>query len=89
VLDGHVPPLAELVAFARRLAAQPGVIYLHCAQGHGRSALVAACVLIARGAADGPDDAMRIIRAARPRVRLTRGQADLLRRAAAELAQAR
>lgn len=89
VLDGHVPPLPDLVAFARRLADQPGVVYLHCAQGHGRSALVAACVLIARGTAADPDEAMRLIRAARPRVRLSRGQADLLRRAAAELRPAR
>src|SRR5205085_1299175 len=37
-LDGHVPPLAELIAFARKLAAAPGPVYLHCAQGHGRAA---------------------------------------------------
>src|SRR4051812_45013933 len=86
-LDGHVPPLKALVAFARQLASHPGPVYLHCAQGHGRSALAAACVLIAKGLADSPQAAMQMIRAARPRVRLTRSQAALLRQAAEELKQ--
>jgi protein-tyrosine phosphatase len=85
VLDGHIPPLADLVDVARRVAGYTGTVYLHCAQGHGRSALLAACVLIARGLAADPDEAVRVIRATRPKVQLSPSQAALLRQAALQL----
>lgn len=84
-LDNSAPPLAGLLAFVRRIAAHEGVVYLHCAQGHGRSALVAACVLIARGKAKDPESALAMIRKVRPRIRLTRGQMKRLREAAEAL----
>jgi protein-tyrosine phosphatase len=85
ILDGHVPPPARLVEIARAVAAQPGVVYLHCAQGHGRAAMVAACVLMARGLAADPAAAVAMVRAVRPRIRLTRSQWAVIRRAAGEL----
>jgi protein-tyrosine phosphatase len=84
-LDGHVPPVDALVAFARRLAAAPGPVYLHCAQGHGRAAVMAACVLVARGAAADADTAIAMVRAARPKVRLTPRQKATLREAAGRI----
>ncbi|KAI8462776.1 MAG: protein-tyrosine phosphatase-like protein [Monoraphidium minutum] len=45
-------------------------LYVHCAHGHGRSATVLAAVLIASGQAKGADDAVAVMRAARPKVRL-------------------
>jgi protein-tyrosine phosphatase len=84
-LDNSAPPLMDLLAFVRRIVAHDGVVYLHCAQGHGRSALAAACVLIARGDAADPESALQIIRKVRPRIHLTRSQMALLRRAAKEL----
>jgi hypothetical protein len=85
ILDGHVPALADLTALARAVASDPGVVYLHCAQGHGRAALVAACVLMASGEAADPDEAVRLVRASRPNIRLSPAQRGMLRRAAAEL----
>ncbi|MDB5296041.1 MAG: hypothetical protein JWO31_2024, partial [Phycisphaerales bacterium] len=85
ILDGHVPPTPALVALARRLAADPGVVYVHCAQGHGRAGLVAACVLVARGLAADPAGAVRLMRFARPKVRLTRSQSRRLKEVVAVL----
>ncbi|HEX8912124.1 MAG TPA: hypothetical protein VF796_07165 [Humisphaera sp.] len=85
-LDGHVPPVDSLVAFARRLAAAPGPVYLHCAQGHGRAALVAACTLVARGAATDADAAIAMVRAVRPKIRLTPRQVAVMREAGERLA---
>jgi protein-tyrosine phosphatase len=84
-LDNSAPPLSELLAFVRTIAAHDGVVYVHCAQGHGRSALAMACVLMARGIAPDPNAALAIIRKVRPRIRLSRGQMQRLREASAVL----
>jgi protein-tyrosine phosphatase len=77
-LDGSTPPAAALCDLAVRLAAEPGVTYIHCAQGHGRFALVVAAVRIARGLAADPEQAVAMIRAARPGVRIGKDQRALL-----------
>jgi protein-tyrosine phosphatase len=84
-LDNSAPPLAQLLPFVRRIAAHKGIVYLHCAQGHGRSALAMACVLLARGEAADAEAVLAMIRKVRPRIRLTRGQMKRLREAAALL----
>ena len=85
ILDGHVPPVERLVHIARTVAAQPGVVYLHCAQGHGRAAMVGASVLVAHGLAADADAAVAMIRAVRPGIRMTKAQWAVLRRASVEL----
>lgn len=61
------------------LAAKPAV-FIHCAQGHGRSAALAAAVLIRRGLAADVDEAEKMLRRLRPGVGLYRRQRDLVRR---------
>lgn len=56
----------------------PGVILIHCAQGHGRSACVAAGVLIARGIVKDATEAENRVVAVRPRVRLKPVQRRIL-----------
>ncbi len=51
-------------------------VYIHCAIGHGRSAMVAAAVLIRKGLHADPDEAIRAIQRVRPRVGLSPGQRD-------------
>ena len=65
----------EVVA---RIAAWPGKVYIHCALGHGRSAAVAAAMLIAKGLAANAADAEKILRQARPAVRLKPAQKRLV-----------
>jgi protein-tyrosine phosphatase len=84
ILDALVPaerPLRELV---ERIAAWPGTVYIHCALGHGRSALVAAAVLLKRQLAADAQRAEALIRQVRPTVRLTPSQRRLLERIAVE-----
>lgn len=78
-LDGfpsHAERFRNLVA---EVAAHAGPVYVHCANGHGRSAAFAAAVLLARGLAKDTDDAVRQVRAAHPGARPSRRQVRRLR----------
>ena len=57
-----------------------GPIYVHCAAGHGRSATLAAAVLVERGSAPDMLAAERMMKGARPTVRLSSEQRRLARR---------
>ena len=74
ILDAATLPRHALVELVVRVADAEGPVYIHCAQGHGRTGLIAALLLIARGEAKTPDDALQIIRSSRPRVSLNRIQ---------------
>ena len=78
-LDGLAPSQAEVEAVLARIEAC-GVVYVHCAMGHGRSALVVAAVLLRRGVVGSVPEAERWIRAWRPGVRLKGIQRRLLAR---------
>jgi len=78
ILDGHVPKSSELVALIGRLDGVPGTLYVHCAEGHGRTGLVAAAILLARGLATEPDEAIRMVRARRPGVKLKKRQREMV-----------
>lgn len=79
-LDGTAPDEAPCRALVERLRIHPGPIYVHCAYGRGRSALVAAALLLARGEARTLDEAVARLRKARPGVALTPPQRALLAR---------
>jgi protein-tyrosine phosphatase len=57
---------------------QRGVVYLHCALGHGRSAIVAAACLLARDRNLGIDSACDVVRTARPGAKLRPRERTLL-----------
>jgi protein-tyrosine phosphatase len=79
-LDAAAPDESAFRAALDRVSGAAGPVYLHCAQGHGRSALLAAAVLLRRGIASDVRDAERILRRARPGVRLKPAQRRLLRK---------
>jgi protein-tyrosine phosphatase len=81
-LDGSAPAEVHLRNIVARLTDLSGPVYVHCAAGHGRSALVVASLLLARGLAANPRQAEAMLRAIRPGVRLTPGQRRLLQRLA-------
>lgn len=68
-LDATAPPAADIARAVDRVLAAPGAAFIHCAFGHGRSATVAAAVLIRRGEAT-LDDVEARMRASRPRIGL-------------------
>lgn len=85
VLDTCAPDEEELVSVVRAILAEPGTAYVHCAQGHGRSATIAAAVLLALGHCEDMRGAEQHLRRARPGVRLHREQRNVLTRTARRL----
>ncbi len=67
VLDLTAPRPAELRRAARFIERhrRRGKVYVHCALGYGRSACVAAAVVLAAGEADRVAPAIRLVRSAR------------------------
>jgi hypothetical protein len=84
ILDAYVPAADVLVDIVRRINAVEGPVYLHCAEGRGRMALVACAVLLSRGLADDVDGAVALLRAKRL-IMLSGAQRALLVRAQAAL----
>lgn len=84
-LDGSVPDDAQLRALVRTITNWSGGVYVHCALGRGRSALVVAAVLLAKGVAPHFDEATRLLTQARPGVKLNRAQAAYLSQASLDL----
>jgi hypothetical protein len=82
-LDGHICDAAEFAGIVRDVAAREGGILIHCAQGHGRSAALAAALLIERGVVEDLDGAERLLLAARPKVSLKLSQRALVQAFAA------
>ncbi len=79
-----LPHLREAVEWVKQHATT-GPVYVHCALGHGRSALVVAAYLLAVGLAPDPKAAQKQLRELRPGVRLHRSQKRLLDKFAREI----
>jgi protein-tyrosine phosphatase len=74
-LDGIAPAVSDAVrAQVREVAAHEGVVYVHCAVGHGRSAAFAGAVMVLRGQARDVQQAEQLMRRARPGIGLNAAQ---------------
>lgn len=69
-LDASVPTPTALADVIAEILPYPGNIYVHCAAGHGRSAMALGVLMVARGVASEIDQAIAMMTAARARVRL-------------------
>ncbi|MCP3140243.1 phosphatase domain-containing protein [Pyxidicoccus xibeiensis] len=74
ILDASTLPVGHVAPVLRELATLPGPLYVHCAQGHGRTGMIAAALLVARGDAKDAADALAHVRRVRPGVRLSPAQ---------------
>ena len=72
ILDGAAPSPESLRASVENL--RPGRTLVHCAQGHGRSALFGLAMLLSSGAAQNVDEGCRLLSAVRPGIRLNQEQ---------------
>jgi hypothetical protein len=70
ILDGFVPSGALLNEWVSEVASLEGNIYIHCAEGHGRTGLFAAALLLKLGHAASAQEAIAFIQTKRPLVRL-------------------
>jgi len=74
-LDGRAPPdTAAVRQIVHQIAAHEGTAYVHCAAGHGRSGALAAAVLVIRGQAEDVEQAVQLMKRARPRIVLNARQ---------------
>ncbi len=72
ILDGAAPSPEALAEAVDRFG--PGKIFIHCAQGHGRTGLFALAVLLKSAKARTLDEGLRMLQKARPGIRLNRAQ---------------
>jgi hypothetical protein len=72
ILDGGVPDKKALLTAMDKLLA--GVTYIHCAQGHGRSGLFAALLLLKQGQVSTIEEALILLKNKRPKLTLTKAQ---------------
>lgn len=89
MLDAVPPPrwqLDEAVERVVRWRSEDRCILIHCAQGHGRTATVAAACLVRLGLAADARAALAAVRVARPGARPSRAQAAALADYAASIA---
>jgi protein-tyrosine phosphatase len=77
ILDAGVPSAEALDRLLDLI--RDGRVYIHCAQGHGRTALVAVALLAHRGRVTSVEDGLRLLRSRRPAVRLNRRQDAFVR----------
>ncbi len=80
VLDQCAPPLDTLREGANwiKQQAEGGPVYVHCALGHGRSAMFVAAYLLLSGKISTSQEALKTIAAQRPQVQLHAVQWKLL-----------
>ena len=78
ILDASSPTPGELKALATKILELPKPVLIHCAQGHGRTGLVAAAVLIVSGKATNAIDAISMVQSARPGIELNQSQRSAL-----------
>jgi hypothetical protein len=78
ILDATAMSAGELVALVAELQRLPPPVYVHCAQGHGRTGMVAAAFLIATGRALTVEDALTHVWAVRPAARPNKAQVRAL-----------
>ena len=81
-LDASAPTPSQIDVAVKAIESCGGAAFVHCAFGHGRSATIAAAVLLSRREAT-LEDVIDKLRVARPRISLSWGQ----RRALAAYAQ--
>ncbi len=88
-LDARPPSVTALRQAAQEILNADGGVYIHCANGHGRTGTLAGAVLLLGGRAKTPDEAIEMMCRSRPRLSLNstqkRGLQEVARRVREEL----
>lgn len=78
ILDATVPAIEDLREAVE--SSVNGRVFVHCAQGHGRTGLFALALLLRRGRVQTVEEGIGLLRSLRPAVRLNRVQLEFARR---------
>ena len=76
ILDAGVPAVDELELLLSQV--QGGRVYIHCAQGHGRTGLVATALLLRQEKVKTVSEAISLLQKQRPRLKLNQLQEKFL-----------
>jgi protein-tyrosine phosphatase len=79
MLDAGVASEAAFRKLVQQIASCSGQVYIHCAQGHGRTGTVAAAVLVEQGLAATPQAAIEMLQRVRPKLSLAKNQRMFVR----------
>lgn len=79
MLDTGTTTEIAFKSLVERIAHRDGPVYIHCAQGHGRTGMVAAAVLVTEGRCTTVEEAVLRLRTVRPRLDLGRDQLAFVR----------
>ena len=81
ILDAYVPHSdEEVLVLVEELGSSTESIYIHCAEGHGRAAMIVALLLVHRGVAADVESALAHLNKVRPRTKLRPHQRQALER---------
>jgi len=80
MLDAGIASEAAFRQLVPHIAHWPGSVYIHCAQGHGRTGTVAAAVLVAKGFHATPEGAIEAMQRVRPKLQLNRNQLKFVKK---------
>jgi hypothetical protein len=78
MLDASAIEVVTIAEAVEKAAARPGALFVHCAQGHGRTGLIAALVLAKRTPGMTPREALARLQSIRPGIGLSRQQLAVL-----------
>ncbi len=87
ILDGFIPSKSQLHQWIDFCATLEGTIYIHCAEGHGRTGLFTALLLIKLEIANDSESALALIQAQRPLAKIGSRQQEILKNLSVELQQ--
>ena len=74
ILDGCGISVPTLITQLIKIFEEHRVLFIHCAEGHGRTGMVAAAAILLKGISDQPEAAIRFVQDRRPKVRLNKEQ---------------
>ncbi|MBC8139129.1 MAG: dual specificity protein phosphatase family protein [Fibrella sp.] len=86
-LDAAAPSLTAFQSLLKSVSRSPEPVYVHCAKGHGRSAMVVIAVLMAKGIAPSLAEAEQIVKQSRPAIGISPAQQHLLESWSSTLSQ--
>lgn len=80
ILDCCPTQQQTLMEFLQNIALCDKNMYVHCAQGHGRTSMIVCILLVLQKKASSPQQAMQQIKKRRPRANMTKSQWQLVER---------